>query len=381
LPALFARKSVAPRPTFSWGFFIGETTAMKNGSKARLKKQKTERSILFCAGNFLVPVLFVLLLAVQGSLPASMAASQAGPSANESAARPFTDDAGRRVNVPRKVDRIVSLAPNLTEILFALSESEKIAGDTDYCDYPPEAARKPHIGGPINPNLEEIVKLRPDLILATSINRRETVDALDRLGLAVYILDPHSVDEMIASVERLGTVLADEKPAASLALNLRGRLAELDRRLAGVAPRRALFVVWTAPLISVGKDTFIADALRRAGAASIVDTDAEWPHVNLEEVVRLQPDVLIFASAHARDSEHETEHDVDALRASPGWRDLEAMRRGNIVIVSDAINRPAPRLVDAVEQLARSLHPEAFSAPSQAASSSADVEEACACVR
>lgn len=354
---------------------------MKSGSQALLKKQDTARPIWFCAGASFAPVLFILFLVVQGSLPASMAASQAGPSANESATRPFTDDAGRRVNVPRKVDRIVSLAPNLTEILFALSESEKIAGDTDYCDYPPEAARKPHIGGPINPNLEEIVKLRPDLILATSINRRETVDALDRLGLSVYILDPHSVAEMIASVERLGTVLDDEKPAASLALNLRGRLAELDRRLAGVAPRRALFIVWTAPLISVGKNTFIADALSRAGAASIVDTEAEWPHVNLEEVVRLQPDVLIFASAHALDSEQETEHDVDGLRASPGWRDLEAMRRGNIVIVSDAINRPAPRLVDAVEQLARSLHPEALSAPSQAAASRADVEEACACVR
>ncbi len=334
---------------------------------------------LLPTGAGLAPALFALLLVARGSALAAARAPQAAPAAHESAARPFTDDAGRRVNVPWKVDRIVSLAPSLTEILFALNESEKVAGDTDYCDYPPEAARKPHIGGPINPNLEEIVKLRPDLILATSINRRETVEALDRLGLSVYILDPHSVEEMISSVERLGTVLGDEKPAALLALNLRGRLAELDRRLAGVAPRRALFIVWTAPLISVGKSTFIADALRRAGAVSIVDTDAEWPHMNLEEVVRLQPDVLIFASAHAGD----TEHDVDALRARPGWKDLEAMRWGSVVIVSDAINRAAPRLVDAVEQLARSLHPELFPAtsPAAAAKSTAVVEEACACAR
>ena len=101
---------------------------------------------------------------------------------------------------------------------------------------------------------------------------------------------------------------------------MRGRLADLDRRLAGAAPRRVLFVVWTDPLISVGRDTFIADALRRAGGRSVVDTKAEWPHVSLEEIVRLQPEVLVFASAHAGD----TQRDIDALRTRPGWRNLDS---------------------------------------------------------
>ena len=124
------------------------------------------------------------------------------------------------------------------------------------------------------------------------------------------------------------------------------------------APRRAAcsFVVWTDPLISIGRDTFIADALRHAGARSVVDTAAEWPRVNLEEIIRLQPEFLVFASAHAGD----TQHDIDALRSRPGWRDLDALRRGKIVVISDAINRPAPRMVDAIEQLARALHSESF---------------------
>ena len=134
------------------------------------------------------------------------------------------------------------------------------------------------------------------------------------------------------------------------------RLSDLDRRLSGTAPRRVLFVVWTDPLISVGRDTFIADALRRAGGRSVVDTKAEWPHVSMEEIVRLQPEVLVFASAHAGD----TQRDIDALRTRPGWKNLEAIQHGNIVVVSDAINRPAPRMVDAIEHLARALHPEAF---------------------
>jgi iron complex transport system substrate-binding protein len=306
------------------------------------------------------------------------------------------------------VDRVVSLAPNLTEIVFALGEGNRLAGDTDFCDYPAEATQKPHVGGPVNPNMEEIVALKPDLVLTTkSINRRETVSALEQIGLPVFVTDPHTVEGMIASVEHIGNALGTEKSAGALADNLRVRLAELDRRLAGSEVRRVLFVVWTDPLISVGRDTFIADALRRAGGKSVVETKVEWPHVSLEEIVRLQPEVLVFASAHAG----ETQHDIDRLRTRPGWKNLEAIQRGNIVVISDAINRPAPRMVDAIEHLARALHPQAFTAsaalsggggvgfslrglvladtnprrlkpaPLAATNSAAVIEEACACGR
>ncbi len=285
---------------------------------------------------------------------------RAAPQENVRESRTFTDEIGRRVQIPREVDRVVSLAPNLTEIVFALGNGNHLAGDTDFCDYPAEAAQKPHVGGPVNPNLEEIVALMPDLVLATkSINRRETVNALDHIGLPVYVAnDPRSVEEMIASVEHLGSALGLENSAAALAGDLRGRLAEIDRRLSGAAPRRVLFVVWTDPLISVGSGTFIADAMRRAGGRSVVETKTEWPHVSLEEIVRLQPEVLVFASAHAGD----TQRDIDSLRVRPGWKSLDAVRHGNIVVISDAINRPAPRMVEAIERLARALHPEAFSA-------------------
>ena len=297
-------------------------------------------------------VLFLLLCegGVAGQTSSARAAIPAG--------RELIDEVGRKIQVPQEVARVVSLAPNLTEIVFALGEGNHLAGDTDFCDYPTEAGQKPHVGGPVNPNLEEIVALMPDLVLATkSINRRETVNALDHIGLPVYVAsDPHSVEEMITSVEHIGRALGAEKSAATLAEDLRGRLADLDHRLAGVTQRRVLFVVWTEPLISVGRDTFIADALRRAGGRSVVETKAEWPHVSMEEIVRLQPEVLIFASAHAGD----TQRDIDALRTRPGWRNLDAIKRGNIVVVSDAINRPAPRMVDAIEGLAHALHSDAF---------------------
>jgi iron complex transport system substrate-binding protein len=306
---------------------------------------------------------------------------------NLAAAQTITDEIGRHVKIPGEVKRVVSLAPNLTEIVFALGKGDQLAGDTDFCDFPPEATRKPHVGGPVNPNFEQIAALKPDLVLATkAINRRETVNALDRLRLPVYVTDPHSVDGMIASVEHIGNALHSTDTSGALVNELRSRLADLDRRMAGVPPRRVLFIVWTDPLISIGRDTFIADALRHAGAQSVVDTVTEWPRVNLEEMIRLQPEFLVFASSQVGSTQHDTQHDIDALRTRPGWRRLDALRRGNIVVISDSINRPAPRMLDAVEQLARALHPESFapgtnSGTKSGAATRQITEEACACAR
>jgi iron complex transport system substrate-binding protein len=323
-------------------------------------------------------LLFLLPFGTPASAQTGIAPAGFGPQDAAPIPRSFTDEAGRPVQVPAGVKRIVSLAPNLTEIVFALGQSDRLAGDTDFCDYPAEASKKPHVGGPVNPNLEQVVALKPDLVLATAINRRETVDALARIGVPVYATDPHSVADMITSIEHIGKVLEAEKTATPLAAGLRERLFNLDRRISGATPRRVLFVVWTDPLITVGRDTFIADALRRAGARSVVDATAEWPRISFEEILRLQPEFLVFANAHSADAQR----DIDSLRTRPGWRELDALRRGNIVVVSDAINRPAPRMVDAVEQLARAFHSESFASRGvQSAASEASTEEACACIR
>jgi len=323
--------------------------------------------------------LFVLLQFCTPA-PAQTEVAQAAFASQEAppAPRSFTDEVGRQVQVPASVKRIVSLAPNLTEIVFALGEGDHLAGDTDYCDYPADANHKSHVGGPINPNLEQVVALKPDVVLATkTINRRETVDALARIGVPVYATDPHSVEDMIASIEHIGKVLDADKAALPLAASLRERLANLDQRIAGATPRRVLFVVWTDPLITVGRNSFIADALRRAGARSVVDVATEWPRISFEEILRLQPEFLVFANAHATDAQR----DIDTLRTRPGWRELDALRRGNIVIVSDTINRPAPRMVDAVEQLAHAFHSESFVFSDGPSLHERITEEACACVR
>jgi iron complex transport system substrate-binding protein len=238
-----------------------------------------------------------------------------------------------------------------------LGLQDRLVGDTDYCDYPPEAQKKQKVGGAINPSLEEIAHLRPDVVLVTKhLNRLDTVHSLDALGIPSYATDPRNVDEIVASAKRLAEVLGAPEAGGALAEDLQRRLDILQRKIGALPPRRVLFVVWTDPLISIGKDTFIADALRRAGAVSIIDSKQDWPQVNLEEVAHLQPEVLVFADAHGET----TAQHLDVLATRPAWRILNAVRDRSFAVISEAVNRPAPRIVTAIEELAEKLHPEAF---------------------
>jgi len=273
--------------------------------------------------------------------------------------REVTDEVGRTVRIPRTVRRIVSLAPSLTETLYALGLQDLLVGDTDYCDYPPDAMKKQKVGGIVNPNMEEVAALHPDLVLVTSVNRMETVYGLEQLGIPTYATDPHTVGEIVTSSKKLADILGAPEAGAALEADLDRRLSALKERLEGVPVKRVLFVVWTAPLISVGQKTFIADALRHAGAESIVESKQDWPHVNMEEVVHLQPEYLVFAANHSQ----EAANDLDVLAERPGWNSLEAVKERRFAVISEAVNRPAPRIVSAIEDLARQLHPEAFRAP------------------
>ncbi len=277
---------------------------------------------------------------------------------SQPATREVVDEMGRSVRIPTSPVRIISLAPSITETIYALGLQEHLVGDTDFCDYPADAQKKPKVGGIINPNLEEIAALRPDIVLVTkSINRLDTVRALDTLGIPSYsATDPHTVAEIISSTQKLADVLGAPDAGESLSDELQGRLTELQNKLANVPPSRVLFIVWTEPLISAGKGTFIADALRKAGGVSIVESNQDWPQMSLEEVVHLQPDYLVFAASHSESAAR----DFDALAARPGWRLLDAVRNRHFAVISDAVNRPAPRIVSAIEELARQLHPEVF---------------------
>lgn len=269
------------------------------------------------------------------------------------------DETGRTVRVPQPVRRIVSLAPSVTETLFALEVGDRLVGDTDFCDYPPEAKQKRHIGGPVSPSIEAIAALHPDLVVATrEINRPDSVHSLEQLGIPVYVTDPQTVEQVLTSTESLGKLLGAEDAGRILTANLRRRLAEIDRRLTGLTAKRVLMIVWLDPLMSVGRNTFMDDALRRAGAHSVINSAQAWPTIDLEQVVRLQPDYLIISNDNAR----QVQRELAELQERPAWRQLEAVRNRRFVVISEAMSHPSPRLVDGIEQLARALYPSAFAA-------------------
>lgn len=259
------------------------------------------------------------------------------------------DETGRRVAVPERIERIVSLAPNLTEILFALGLESRLVGVTDFCDYPPAARSKPSVGQVISPSLEKIVALKPDLVLGTTAgNRRETVAALERFGITLYGLNPRSVEDVLRSIRSLADLFGVPEAGARLEAELHGRLQVVAAR-AGARPR-VLFVLWLEPLISVGRQTFIHDALERSGADSVTAGRMEdWPRLNLEEVLRQDPDYLILPHSPA------VERRLEALRADPVWSRLRALRENRVIVLDEAVLRPGPRIVDAIEQLARAL--------------------------
>ncbi len=306
-------------------------------------------------------------------LAASIAATAPAQGRPAASARTVTDEVGRRVAVPAEVRRIVTLAPNLAEIVYALGAQDRLVGVSEYSDNPPAAKAKPNIGMPVNPNLEAVVGVKPDLVLATTaINFAKTVDALDRLGIAVYTTDPHTVEGTLRSITDIGAVIGAAPQADAVVAKLQARLDMLKTKLVNAEPVPVLFVVWESPLITIGDDTFISDAMRWAGAESAIHTKRNWPQIGMEEVVKLNPDYIVYADNQMSESGDDSSLPADIqaaitrhledLRTQPVWRNLSAVREGHVAVVDDEIQVPAPGLIDSIEQLARELHPDAFAA-------------------
>jgi iron complex transport system substrate-binding protein len=288
--------------------------------------------------------------------------------AGQTTPRTVTDEVGRTITVPAEVKRVVSLAPNITETVYALGLDNLLVGDTNLCSIPAAAKSKPHVGNPQNPSIEAIVALHPDLVLATTAgNSLQTADALKHLGIAVYTSDPQSVLGMLRATVHMADLMGASQQGAELTASLRQRLDALHARLNDRPMVHVLFIVWLEPLQSIGQSTFIADALRWAGAESVITTNQSWPRISIEEVVRLQPEYIVFS----QDDLGPAADEVSDLRSRPVWRDLDAVAQGHVLNISEGIERPSPDLVDVIEQLARDVHPEAFATSGQQDSRSA----------
>ena len=277
----------------------------------------------------------------------------------ELSARTVTDQLGRTLEVPDTPRRIVSLAPSITEMVFFLGGEDRLVGVSRQSDYPEGAKALPQVGPYINPDLERIVSLRPDLCIATKDgNPKAIVDKLQAFGIPVYGVNPQSLDGMLATLEGLGTLLGMAADTRGRIDRLKERVDAIDRLTRNVPGRPKVFLqIGIAPIVSAGSDSFIHEILTRAGGKNLAGTSKGYPRFSEEEVLGLSPDIIIITSM-------EQNALFEKVKAGwMGWSDLPATRTGRIYIEdSNLLDRVGPRLVDGLELMTQLIHPEFFRA-------------------
>jgi iron complex transport system substrate-binding protein len=269
------------------------------------------------------------------------------------------DMLGREVTLPAPPRRIVSLVPSVTEIVFSLGAHDRLVGRTDFCDYPPAVRGTPSVGGMINPSLETLVALRPDLVVATDEgNREETFRQLDRLRIPIYLVHANRVAETIDLIARVGGLTGREADVPRLVGDMQRRIDAVRRAVAPYPRPRVLYVLWPDPLIVPGRGSILTELIEIAGGVSITAGDGDaYPRFSLEAAVARAPEVIILA-------DHSTGAST-AGRASPEkWQRLvsvPAIRAGRLHSADlSVLHRYGPRVPEGLETLARMIHPEAF---------------------
>lgn len=291
----------------------------------------------------LSPVLFLCCLSI---LTLIIFSSCARSRQTEPAVLTYKDEFGREVRLRKTPERIVSLAPSVTETLFALGLGERVVGITTFCDYPPEISRIERVGDTLRPSVEKIVALRADLaIISTSSQLEDYVRKIEDAGVPVYISNPRNIQDVLTSIELIGEITGAQSEAQKLVSELLGRIDTIEKRVSSRGRPRALVILGSEPLITVGGNGFINDLIERAGGLSVsADETADYPQFSLETALARQPEVIFMQAGESRLPER--------------LSDTPAARNGRVYNLDDAlILRPGPRIIDGLELMASRIHP------------------------
>ncbi len=308
---------------------------------------------------------FCLISILLLGLVCACTASTTEESTLPAGASPFplemTDQAGRVVRIEKVPEKIISLAPSNTEILYALGLEDKLVGITEYCNYPEAAKQKPQVGGFSTVDMEKVVKIEPDLILAANIHKEEVIPQLERLDLTVLTLDPKTLDDVLEAIELIGKFTGKVEEASHLTAEMKNRIKTVTDKTMAIPEAqkpRVFYILWHDPLMTAGPETRIHELIEKAGGINIAqDLAEEYPTISLEAVLIANPQVIVAGSGHG------SGQDVSFQFAltEPRLAEVEARLKGRIYeIDSDLTSRPGPRIVDGLEELARMIHPEIF---------------------
>jgi len=291
----------------------------------------------------LINVLMISILFCFGELP--------------STAGVITDQLGRQVNVPEKPQRVISLAPNITEIIFALKRESILKGVTLHCDYPPEAKLLPRVGSYVGLDLEKIVALKPDLCIAIKDgNPKHIVERIESFGIPVYAVDPRNLDSVMETIISIGSLLGADKRAHILVKNMRSRVRHVAELVSATLHKpRVFFQIGAAPVVSVGTDTYIHELIMMAGGINVTAGKTSYPRFSREQLIELSPDVVVITSMTRSDAFEQV------LAEWNNWPQIKAVRNKRVYMAdSDLFDRPSPRLVDGLEVLVKLIHPELY---------------------
>lgn len=304
------------------------------------------------------PAGLILILLLGGAMKTSTALS-------DEASYPISvvDDFGRNVTVSAMPEKIVSLAPSATEILFALNLGSRVIGVTRYCDYPPEVVNRVRsgnltvVGGIVDISVESVMALHPDLVVATYSLQAEIIKILEEKGLTVVGLNPKDLQQTLNDIRLVGLLCGEAERAEQLVADLQRRMDYIAQRVkeAGSRPR-VYYEVWYDPLMSVGPETVQSDLIHTAGGDNIfADAQAPYPTISSEAVIMRNPEVIIVPIGYMGGVGKEE------FDKRPGWSGIDAVKNGRIFEVDEnLVVRPGPRVVDGLEQLALILHPDRF---------------------
>lgn len=261
------------------------------------------------------------------------------------------DDAGRVVTLAAPPKRIVSASPSTTELAFAVGLGDEVVAVDKFSNYPPEAASRTSIGSYIDPDLETILGADPDLVLVTDVHLAELVPALEKQGIPTLVLSARNIEGVLLNLLVLGRVAGNEAEADQVVADLRTRIAAVETRVAGSDPI-SVFYELDPSLFTIGPGTFIDDVIRRAGGRNIASAATDqYPQLSVEDIIAADPVVILLADEAAGVT-------PQSVAARSGWAKLSAVKSGRVVVIDPDIgSRPGPRVVDALELIAATLHP------------------------
>jgi iron complex transport system substrate-binding protein len=267
-----------------------------------------------------------------------------------------TDSVGREVEISEEPGRIASMAPSITETLFAVGAGDRVVGVTTADDYPEEVQEIEKIGDFQGPNVEKLAEMEVDLLfLSFDYSTAEQAEDLEqKTGADVVVLNPQTVDEALAGIGTVGEITGETERAQTVEERLRGELAEIERAVEGGERPTVFYEIFDEPLQTAGGGSFIGDAITRAGGQNVAEgSDQDYPQYSVEQLLSQDPEFYFLGSSAGTT--------VEEVESRPNYENLRAVREGNVVLIDDAlVSRPGPRIVEGIRQMAEVLHPDAF---------------------